>query len=262
MTLRLDHLVILVHDLEAAIRDYRALGFRVTPGGVHADGLTHNALIPLADGCYLELIAFVDPDDPRDNLWGWRRHLAAGGGLIDYCLASDDLEADVARMRARGLNVNGPSEGGRLRPDGTQLRWRSAQIWQTGRALPFLIQDLTPRDWRVPAGEAAQHANGVVGVREVVIAVADLARVATLFAALSDLRAAPIISDARLEAQRAAFHLEEQRIVFAEPAAPHSPLQHHLQRAGVGPFEAVLIAEETPRLLDARLTHAARLRIG
>ena len=28
-----------------------------------------------------------------------------GGGLIDYCLASDDLAADVARLRAAGLTV-------------------------------------------------------------------------------------------------------------------------------------------------------------
>src|SRR5207249_370550 len=37
----------------------RALGFTVVPGGVHAGGLTHNALIPFADGRYLELLALT-----------------------------------------------------------------------------------------------------------------------------------------------------------------------------------------------------------
>ena len=66
----IDHLVILVEALEAAVAEYEELGFRVTPGGEHADGLTRNALVPLADGTYLELVSFVDPADTRDNVWG------------------------------------------------------------------------------------------------------------------------------------------------------------------------------------------------
>jgi catechol 2,3-dioxygenase-like lactoylglutathione lyase family enzyme len=69
---RLDHLVILVRDLDQAVREYEVLGFTVTPGGEHADGLTRNALIPFRDGSYLELVAFLDPEDPRENVWGWR----------------------------------------------------------------------------------------------------------------------------------------------------------------------------------------------
>jgi hypothetical protein len=69
---RLDHLVVLVRDLDGATRDYEELGFAVTPGGEHADGLTHNALIPFRDGSYPELVASLDPDDSRDNVWGWR----------------------------------------------------------------------------------------------------------------------------------------------------------------------------------------------
>jgi catechol 2,3-dioxygenase-like lactoylglutathione lyase family enzyme len=47
---RLDHLVILVRDLDQAVREYDVLGFTVTPGGEHTDGLTRNALIPFRDG--------------------------------------------------------------------------------------------------------------------------------------------------------------------------------------------------------------------
>ena len=79
MLTRLDHLVILVRDLGSTVRDYEGLGFTVTPGGEHADGLTRNALIPFEDGSYLELVAFLDPHDPRDNVWGWRAFLPSGG---------------------------------------------------------------------------------------------------------------------------------------------------------------------------------------
>ena len=54
MLTRLDHLMILVGDLGVAVSDYEHLGFTVTSGGEHADGLTRNALIPFDDGSYFE----------------------------------------------------------------------------------------------------------------------------------------------------------------------------------------------------------------
>ena len=55
---RFDHAVIFVADLRAAVRDYARVGFRVVPGGAHEGDPTQNALVPLGDGSYLELIAF------------------------------------------------------------------------------------------------------------------------------------------------------------------------------------------------------------
>ena len=54
----IDHLVIVVKDLDQATRDYRELGFNVVAGGQHPVG-SHNALIAFEDGSYLEIIAFV-----------------------------------------------------------------------------------------------------------------------------------------------------------------------------------------------------------
>src|SRR5215212_2707398 len=146
MLSRLDHLVILVGDLELASADYQRLGFAVTPGGEHTDGLTRNALIPFEDGSYFELVSFVsflDPGDPTDNVWAWREFLLHEGP-IDYCVASDDLDSDVRRLKSLGLVVDGPDDGGRRLPDGAKIRWRGARIRQEGRLLPFLIEDLTP----------------------------------------------------------------------------------------------------------------------
>jgi biotin operon repressor len=162
MSLSLDHLVIPVDDLETAARRYEELGFIVTPGGEHADGLTRNALMPFSDGTYLELVAFTNPKDTRDNIWGWRPFLHTGGGLVDHCLTSDNLDADIRRLREDGFDVDGPDEGGRTLPEGSQIRWLSARIRQEGRVLPFLIQDLTPRSSRIPA--AAHHPNGIQGI--------------------------------------------------------------------------------------------------
>ena len=173
MLTRLDHLVILVSDLDLATADYERLGFAVTPGGEHADGLTRNALIPFEDGSYFELVSFLSLEDPADNVWRWRGFLPHEG-LIDYCVASDDLESDVRRLEALGFGVDGPDDGGRRLPDGVEIRWRSARMCQEGRLLPFLIEDLTPRELRVPGGPAAEHPNGATGISRLEISTPDL----------------------------------------------------------------------------------------
>jgi catechol 2,3-dioxygenase-like lactoylglutathione lyase family enzyme len=181
---RLDHLVILVRDLDRAVRDYKGLGFTVALGGEHADGLTRNALIPFKDGSYFELVTFLDSGDARDNVWGWRAFLPSGGGLIDYCIASDDVRADARGREERGFRVDGPTDGGRRLPDGTEIRWRVARIRQDGRLLPFLIEDLTPRSLRVPGGPAAEHPNGAVGIARLEVVASDAGTAARALAAL------------------------------------------------------------------------------
>ncbi len=54
----LDHVVFVAHDLAVTVKEYRGRGFTVTPGGEHADGITHNALVAFADGAYLELVGY------------------------------------------------------------------------------------------------------------------------------------------------------------------------------------------------------------
>src|SRR2546428_10422661 len=59
-----------------------------------------------------------------------------------------------------------PQEGGRVRPDGVELKWRTAVLKPP---LPFVIEDLTPRELRVPGGAATEHANGASGIAAVVV---------------------------------------------------------------------------------------------
>lgn len=246
MLTRLDHLVVLVGDLDLAVRDYETLGFTVTPGGEHADGLTHNALIPFKDGSYLELVAFLDPDDPRDNVWGWRPFLSSGGGLIDYCVASDDLGADAHRLEGLGFDVDGPAGGGRRLPDGAEIRWRVARIRQDGRVLPFLIEDLTPRSSRVPSGPPAEHPNGATGISRLEIAAPDAEGAARTLAALIG---APGL---RLGA------------CTLSPVAPEGreEARRRIAAAGPGPLSVGLAAEAPGGELDRRLSHGVVIRVA
>jgi hypothetical protein len=246
---RLDHLVVLVSDLELAVRDYESLGFAVTPGGEHADGLTHNALIPFRDGSYLELVAFLNPDDPRDNVWGWRPFLSSGGGLIDYCAASDDLTAEVRRLEDLGFDVEGPTDGGRRLPDGTEIRWRTARIRQDGRAMPFLIEDLTPRSLRVPDGPLAEHPNGSAAISRLEVAVPDAVVAARSFATIIQ------------GGSGASLRLGDCELSLVAPERDEA--RRRLGAAGPGP-SAVKLATDAPdgaKKLDRRRSHGVGISL-
>jgi hypothetical protein len=156
----LDHVVFVARDLAAAVDDHKRRGFTVTPGGEHAGGVTHNALVCFADGSYLEIVGFRRPD-PTHRWWSH----ALDSRFADFAVLSDDLAEDVSALS--DLVVREPAEGGRTRPDGVSLRWRVAFL----RApLPFLIEDLTPRKLRVPGGDATRHANGVTRIGPMIVA--------------------------------------------------------------------------------------------
>jgi hypothetical protein len=163
----LDHVVLVVLDLAAAVVDHRERGFTVTPGGEHAGGLTHNALVGFQDGSYLELIAFHDLAAAHGK-HSWAPVAERGGGWADFALASDDLLQDAAALSA--LVARPPEDGGRTRPDGIAIAWRVARLH---KPLPFLIEDVSARELRVPGGDMAKHANRTTGVESIALGATD-----------------------------------------------------------------------------------------
>jgi hypothetical protein len=249
----IDHLVILVEALEAAVAEYEELGFRVTPGGEHADGLTRNALVPFADGTYLELVSFVDPADTRDNVWGWRPFLEKGGGLIDYCAASDDLAADARRLVAAGFEVSGPDDGGRRLPDGTEIRWRIARVRQKGRVMPFLIEDLTPRSLRVPGGKATEHPNGARGIARLLLAVHQAANARASLATLT--------AGEKPESEPAdALRFGPHELKLVTPADDTGDTRQRLGTLGPGPL-AIELGAASDRQIPPDLAQGARINL-
>lgn len=260
MLIGIDHLVILVRNLDDAVRDYQQLGFTVTRGGEHPGG-THNALVGFSNGSYLELIAFQEPEKPHDHRW--YSYLALGGGLVDFALGSSDVEEELGRIQRRGLAYRGPMPGARKRPDGQEIAWRMA--WPPADRsgdLPFMIDDITPRDLRVPSGDAARHANGVTGVRSLIIAVRDLDEASNEFAAVTGADATDSGPDPDLQADTRSFRVGQQTLVLAYPTAPSSPLVSRIQRMGDGPFEAIFGTDQTrPVQITPEQAHGARFKL-
>lgn len=281
MPTMIDHLVIVDQRLDVMIEQARALGFTVVPGGEHAGGMTHNALIAFADGTYIELIAFIDPEQRSSHRW-WPR-LWKGGGLADFALLSADLRADVEAIAGRGMTLPEPEGNGRLRPDGERLEWlglmTQAVVGDSG--LPFLIEDVTPRSLRVPHGdEAPSHANGATGVAGVTLLVEDAVAAAAALAAITGtaIIQVPPFAPGITAARRLEIGTElGQWVVLAQPdlskfdevEATGLPAKY-LEKYGHGPFGAVLTTDADPRTLgpdsgeelDLSLLGAPRLRLA
>lgn len=260
MATGIDHVVIAVNDLDQAVADYAAAGFTVTPGGEHAGGGTHNALIAFADGTYFELIAWKDPDAPTDH--PWRERLRAGEGLVDYALRTADLEVEVARLRDAGLEIPDVTTGGRLRPDGQKVEWQTARFDpDTYPALPFYCHSTNDITLRVPSGEAATHANGATGIDKIFIGVADLEQAAANYGVVAGIAFQPSSDQPEANPWRQ-FRVGTYTIVLIAPEADDSDLARSIVARGEVPVEVALKStNQQGASIDPDLTHGAKLAL-
>ncbi|KAG5796422.1 hypothetical protein H9Q69_004553 [Fusarium xylarioides] len=185
----LDHIVILVSNqtLQQLPKRLESV-LTVIDGGAHADGRTVNKLIEFSDGVYIELIAFqdgLDPERRKTHRWGELEE----NTLVDWSYTlPNEKDFGVIQQRVKEAKseivYHDPVAGGRIRPDGVELKWSVASAYTTsGKAVhpgkaPFWCLDRTPRQLRVPYKEDdgsdpsyTKHPSGATGVSGVSISV-------------------------------------------------------------------------------------------
>ena len=165
LSLELDHLVVVVKDLEKATSIFRDNGFYVSPGGTH--GLTINALILFEEGPYIELIAmknnllrktfkilhffrflkvfeFFAPSLTHRFI-NW---FAQSNGIRDICFSDTNLKHNIFSESKSKEALLPKKKFYRETLSGEKAEW-----YLTGyqmHSLPFFIEDITNKEIRVP----------------------------------------------------------------------------------------------------------------
>ena len=249
MFTRIDHIMICVPDIDRGIAQYRRMGFNVQPGGVHPGKGTHNA-IAFNDEDYVELLAIRDSAELQTAAvpGSWHadleRFIAAGGGLRYVILQSDDLAADVAAMRGRGVDVNDVMDGNRRTPAGLELRWKSAVLGPKNPLPLFFIQHLTPlAERRLVTRHSSLvtdsgHPNGVRFLERTYIVVQDLEAAVAIYSKVLGMSQPRMYKGTVIMSHMAVFQFGPAGLTIAHPYAP-GPAADHLERRGPGPFQAL-----------------------
>ena len=238
MLTRIDHVMICVEDLQKGIDAYTRIGFDIRPGGVHPGRGTHNAIAFNAED-YLEVMSVRDRSEYLSSspAGGLLDFLARGGGFRYVAVQSDDLAADVAAMRGRGVDVSDAVEGGRQTPDRKRLRWKAASLGARNALPIFFIEHLTPLEERRGPRQGA-HPNGALRVDRVYIAVTDVASAAEVYSRVLGMPTPKVQRGAVIKADMAVFDLGPTGLTVAEPKEP-GPAADALARRGPGPFQAL-----------------------
>jgi hypothetical protein len=148
MGIHLDHLVIAAGDLAEGVAWLEArLGVPMSGGGRHETMGTHNRLLSLGPGRYVEVIA-IDPQAPPPGRPRWfdldalamRERLARGPALLTWAVRADDIDATIGALAGGKPEVLEMSRGA--------YRWRigvprSGALAHAGTS-PTAIQWLTP----------------------------------------------------------------------------------------------------------------------
>lgn len=168
----IDHVQVVVRDLEMAKRTWARLGFTPTPRGRHLNRGSGNYCLMLREG-YIELIGVVDPALPTSNL---DVHLAHGPGLIGLAFGATSAAAAARQLTEAGLAPTGPVRLERLiERDGTDARLAFDIVNLPDAALPgfrgFVCCHLSEKKVREP--QWLDHANGAIATSGFVVAAGD-----------------------------------------------------------------------------------------
>jgi len=241
MIIGLDHFIVLVNDLATAMQTYRRLGFEVHAGGEHPAFGSHNALVALADGTYIELVAFKDPALAAQTFWraGVER-LRVGEGFAGFVLASNDLANDVTQLKS-SLAYNDPQAGARVRLDGQRVAWHTSMFEGSPVGLmPFLIQDDTPRARRIEP--ATEGLGSRARAREVIVVARNIEQARDAYHALLNVEPKRV-HNAASDVIGFRFTLDWGTLVLAHPERGGNTMSEFLAHRGEGIFALTIEVE-------------------
>jgi len=139
--MRLDHISYACTSAEVADTVQRIgsdLGASFHDGGRHPRFGTRNFILPLAGGCYIEVVSALDHPAADKAPFGRAvsQRAGDGGGWLTWVVAVDAI-GDIERRLGREA-----ADGHRVRPDGVELSWKQLGVLNVMEdpQLPFFVE--------------------------------------------------------------------------------------------------------------------------
>lgn len=153
MIVGLDHIALVVRDLDAAVDGYARM-FGVTPDWIGRGGGVRQAWFQFPNVA-LDLIS---PEGEGAFADGMRAHLdSVGEGVWALAFASDDLAGDVKLMNRRGIPASEPAPMRTKAEDGSVREWTGSSLDQKatgGTRILLMAQPAQPWPLAKPNAEA------------------------------------------------------------------------------------------------------------
>jgi hypothetical protein len=233
--LEIDHVSICGSNLDTLRQAFTDVGMTPDMGGPHGNGVTQMAMIGFDDSSYIELIAPITPGTTAGS--DWSKFMSVDAVPCAWAVATTVLLVEVDRLKKAGIAVTAPASGNRKRPDGMSIEWKTANVGSgtPGSTLPFIIEDETPRAWRVQPSASVTGAP-VGGVENVVLGVNNLGDSIALFRKAYGW-AEPLIENQKDFGKLAYFPGEP--VILAAPSGG-GWLSEHLGKFGESPVAYLL----------------------
>ncbi len=241
MLTAVDHLVIGVAEVAQAVDTYRNLGFTVT-NGEDAEDAGHQPAYVVFGDFYIEFRAMENsPREQRQAASG--REFSEAEGIHTIVFRSDDLDADVARLKSNGFRVSNLVDD-RIDTRGGSRPRRTAVVDST---IPVrLIEQNHTAERPTFVGDATPHPNTATVLERTYLAVESIDRELEMFEQLLGLPAPEPEMGTVIMSMMSVFYLGDVGIAVAEPRGA-GPTANALSTNGPGLFQLLFRAEHLDR---------------
>jgi Glyoxalase-like domain len=239
--LELDHTSICGSNLDTLRQAFTDAGLTPDFGGPHGNGITQMAALAFDDGSYIELIAPIKAGAAAGS--DWAKFMDGDAATCAWAAGTNVLLQEVDRLKKAGVAVTTPEHGSRKRPDGMAVEWMTAAVGSgtPGSTLPFMIEDQTPRAWRVQTSESVKGAP-VSGIESVVVGVNNLDAAIAMFRKAYGW-SEPLVENQKDFGKMAYFPGEP--IILASPSGG-GWLSERISKYGESPAAILLSAKDFP----------------
>ncbi len=237
-----DHLVVGVVDVSQAVETYRNLGFTVTHGR-GAEDAGHQAAYAVFGDFYIEFRGTED-SPPMFEEAASGRELREAEGIHGIVFRSDNLDAEVARLKSNGFHVSDPVDDPIDRRRGSPSRRTAAVDSHIPVGLVEHHHAAAQRSAFV--GGTTAHPNTATVLERTYLAVESIDRELERFEQLLGVPAPEPEMGTVIMSLMSVFYVGDVGIAVAEPRGP-GPTASALSANGPGLFQVLFRAEHLDR---------------